>query len=57
MTRPSRGRMILSPTSPVSKLDRRRTGRLRKRDNLQTEEGEGVGEEPNNSIAGKPRRL
>jgi hypothetical protein len=36
------------PPSPVSKLDRRHTGRLRKRDNLLTrEEGMGVGEEPN----------
>ncbi len=34
------------PPSPVSKLDRRNTGRLRKKDKLLTGEG-GVGEEPN----------
>jgi hypothetical protein len=33
------------PLSPVSKLDRRHTGRLKKRDKLLREEG--VGEEPN----------
>jgi hypothetical protein len=40
-----------SPTFfPVSKLDRRLTGRLRKIDNLLTGEGEkGVGEEPNHT--------
>jgi hypothetical protein len=32
------------PPSPVSKLDRRHTGRLLKRDNFLTGEGEGVGE-------------
>jgi hypothetical protein len=32
------------PHSPVSKLDRRHTGRLRKRDNLQTEGRWGGGE-------------
>jgi hypothetical protein len=31
------------PPSPVSKLDRRHTGRLRKRDNLLTREIKGVG--------------
>ncbi len=36
------------PPLPVSKLDRRHTGRLRKRDNLLTgERRKGVGEEPN----------
>ncbi len=36
------------PSCPVSKLDRRHTGKLKKRDNLLTGEGgEGVGEEPN----------
>jgi hypothetical protein len=37
------------PLSPVSKLDRRHTGRLRKRDNLLTGEGEGGGGEEANS--------
>jgi hypothetical protein len=40
----------LSP-SPVSNLDLRHTGRLRKRNNLLTGEGEGVGEEPNHTTA------
>jgi hypothetical protein len=31
------------PPPPVSKLDRRRTGRLRNKDELLTGEGEGVG--------------
>jgi hypothetical protein len=41
---------------PVSKLDRRSTGRLKKRDNLLTgqREGEGVGEEPNHTTARMP---
>jgi hypothetical protein len=43
--------------SPGSKLDRRHTGRLRKRDNLQTGEGEGMGEEPNHATAKKPGPL
>jgi hypothetical protein len=36
-----------SPLSPVSELDRRHTGRLRKRDNLLTGVGEGGGGEAN----------
>ncbi len=57
LLRPSRRRMIwffshpLPPPSPVSKLDLRHTGRLRKRDNLLTEGG--VGEEPNHKTARK----
>ncbi len=40
------------PPSSVSKLDRRHTGRLRKRDKLLTGEGgKGVGEEPNHTTA------
>ncbi len=39
--------------SPVSKLDRRHTGRLRKRDNLLTEEGGGMGVEPIHTTARK----
>ncbi len=39
------------PPSPVSKLDLRHTGRLRKGDNLLTERGEGVEEEPNYTTA------
>jgi hypothetical protein len=47
-----------SPTPslpPVSRLDRRHTGRLRKRDYLLTREevGRWLGEEPNNVIARK----
>jgi hypothetical protein len=38
------------PPSPVSNLERRHTRRLRKRDNLLTEEGR-EGEEPNHTIA------
>jgi hypothetical protein len=34
---------LLHPPSLVSKLDRRHTGELRKRDNLPTREGEGRG--------------
>ncbi len=44
-----------SASPPVSKLDRRHTGRLEMRDNLQTGGGkEGVGEEPNHSTTRKP---
>jgi hypothetical protein len=44
--------------SPDSKLDRRHTGRLRKRDNLMTRDGEkGLGMELNNTIARKPGPL
>jgi hypothetical protein len=43
-----------SSPSPVSKLDRRLRGRLRKRDNLLTGEGE---EEPNHKTARKPGLL
>jgi hypothetical protein len=40
------------PPSPVSKLDRRHTGRLKKRGSLLTGEGEkGAGAEPNHTIA------
>ncbi len=42
---------------PVCNLDRRHTGRLRKRCNLPTGEGEGVGEEPNPTGARKPGPL
>jgi len=56
----SRGHMIWLlahpiPPSPVSKLNRRYTGRLRKRDNLLMGEGVrgGVGEEPNFTTAEK----
>jgi hypothetical protein len=35
-------------------LDRRHTGVLRKRDNLLTQEGKGVGEEPKHTTAKKP---
>ncbi len=46
------------PPSPVSKLDRRHTGRLRKKDNLLTEEGGGgAGEGPNHTTAWKPGPL
>jgi hypothetical protein len=41
--------------SPVSKLDRRHTGRPRKRDNFLT--GEGMGDEPNHSTTIKPGPL
>ncbi len=41
--------------SPVGKLDRRHTGRLRMRNNLLT--GEGVGEEPKCTMARKPDPL
>jgi hypothetical protein len=44
--------LLPSLHSNVSKLDSH-TGRLRKRDNLLTETGEGVGEEPNHTIARK----
>jgi hypothetical protein len=38
------------PPSPFSKIDRRRhKGRLKKSDNLLTEEGEGVGEKPSHT--------
>jgi hypothetical protein len=48
-----------SPTlpypSPVSKLDQRHTGRLRKRGNLLTSDGgKGVGKEPNHTSTRKP---
>jgi hypothetical protein len=43
------------PPSPVSKLDRQHTARLRKRDNLLT--GEGMGEEPKHTSARKPGSL
>jgi hypothetical protein len=46
-----------SSPSPVSKLDRRHTGKLRKRDSLLTEGGKGVGEEPNHTNARKPGPL
>ncbi len=55
----SRGRMLWLlahpfPPSPVSKLDRRHTGRLRNRDNLLSGEGgKGVGEDPNHTTATK----
>ncbi len=42
------------PPSSFSKLDRRHTGRLRKRDNLLTGRGKGVGEEPDHTTARKP---
>jgi hypothetical protein len=45
-----------APPSPVSKSDSRHTGRLRKRDNFLTGEGEGgkgVLEEPNHSTEKK----
>jgi hypothetical protein len=43
------------PPSPVSKLDRRHTGRLRKRDNVLSSQGEkAVGEESNHTTARKP---
>jgi hypothetical protein len=48
------------PLSPVSKLDRQHTGRLRKRDNLLMgeEEGKGgVGEELNHTTARNPGPL
>ncbi len=53
------GRMIWFLDHPLSKLDRRHTGTLKKRDNLQTEErgnevGEGV---PNHMTERKPRPL
>jgi hypothetical protein len=38
-------------------LDRRHTGRLRKRDSLLTGEGEGMGEEPYNTTPRKPGPL
>ncbi len=48
---PRLGRMIWLPPSPVRKLRRRHTGRLRKRYNLRTEKGGGeVGEKPNEII-------
>jgi hypothetical protein len=48
----------LPTPSPVSKLDRRNTGRLRKRDNLLTGEGgKGMGEESNQMTARKPEPL
>jgi hypothetical protein len=43
------------PPSPIRKLDRRRTRRLRKRENLRT--GEGVGEEPNHTTSRKHGHL
>ncbi len=43
---------------PVSKLNRRHTGSLRKRDNLLPGEGKkGVGKEPNHTTARKPGPL
>jgi hypothetical protein len=45
-----------SPTLPVSKLDCRHTGRLRKRDKLvagEREGGKGMGEESNHTTARK----
>jgi hypothetical protein len=54
---------VFSPTrclfSPVNKLDRRHTGRLRKRDSLLTGGGgnKGVGEEPNHPTMRKPGPL
>ncbi len=46
------------PPPPVSKLDWRHTGRMRKRDSLLTgERGYGVGEEPNHKTARKPGLL
>jgi hypothetical protein len=46
------------PPSPVSKLDWRHTGRLRRRDNtLLPGEGEGAGKEMNHSAARKPGPL
>jgi hypothetical protein len=42
------------PRSPVSNLDQRYTGTLRKRDNELTGEGGKVDEEPNYSTARKP---
>ncbi len=47
--------LTLSPSPLSSKLDRRHTGRLRKRDNMLR--GEGVGEEPNYTTARKPGPL
>jgi hypothetical protein len=48
----------LPTRSPVSKLDRRHIGRLRKRDNLLTEKrGRGVREEPKHTTARKPGPL
>jgi hypothetical protein len=47
-----------SPSPPLSKLDRRHTGRLRKRDNLLTGEGWGGWERSQNSTkASKPGLL
>ncbi len=43
--------------SPVSKLDRWHTGRLRKRDKFLTGVREGKGEEPNHTTARKPGPL
>ncbi len=43
------------PPSTVSKLDRRHTGRMRKRDNLLTWKGGGEGEEPNHKKAWSSR--
>jgi hypothetical protein len=43
--------------SPAGKFDRRHTGRLLKRDNLLTGEGEGVEEGPNHTTARKPGPL
>ncbi len=43
--------------SPVSKIDRRHTERLRKRDSLPMERGKGVGEELNITMARKPGPL
>jgi hypothetical protein len=45
------------PPSHIRKLDRRHIGRLRKRDELLTGEGEEVGEEPNHTTARKPGPL
>jgi hypothetical protein len=45
------------PLYADSKLDRRHKGKLRKGDNMQVGEGEGVGEEPNQTTARKPSPL
>ncbi len=50
--------LALPPPTPVSNLDGRHTGRLRKRDNLMTGElGKGTMEEPNHMTARKPGPL
>ncbi len=47
----------LAPLSPGSKLDRRYTGRLRKRDFFLRRGEGGVGEEPNHTTERKPGPL